>query len=209
LKFPVTEIFSFDGYLLLKDTIDVTSGWNIVGSLSYPVDVSTITSNPPGLVTSEFVGFENGYVSSDSIQPGKAYWVKVSGNGQLILSTNPLLNASNRIRIVPTSELPPTPPDVEPNTNNPTIPNEFVLEQNYPNPFNPTTNFGLRIADFGLVTLKVFNVLGVEVATVFNETMEPGVYNMRWDASTLPSGLYFYKLTAGSFTDVKKLVLMK
>ncbi|MBI5216674.1 MAG: S8 family serine peptidase [Ignavibacteriae bacterium] len=219
MKFNSVETIPVDGYLLLNDSIDVVNGWNIIGSLSYPVDVATITSEPAGLVTSEFVGFENGYFSSDSIMPGKAYWVKVSGNGKLLLSTNPLLNASNRIHIIPTTELPPPPPEGDGNDNHPVKPSEFALEQNYPNPFNPTTNFGLRIADFsanggsasggGFVTLKVFNVIGVEVATVLNEAMEPGVYNIQWNASALPSGLYFYKLTAGSFTDVKKLILMK
>ncbi len=215
MKFDSTETFPVDGYLLLHDSVDVLNGWNIIGSLSYPVNVTTITSVPPGLVTSEFVGFDNGYFSSDSIQPGKAYWVKVSGNGKLILATNPLVNATNRIRIIPTTELPPSPPDGEPNTNNPIIPSEFALEQNYPNPFNPVTviRYSLPVGQLGKLsynaTLKVYNVIGVEVATLVNEIQSAGYKSVQFNAGGLPSGLYMYKLTAGSFTDVKKLVLMK
>ncbi|MBI5215405.1 MAG: T9SS type A sorting domain-containing protein [Ignavibacteriae bacterium] len=88
-------------------------------------------------------------------------------------------------------------------------PLEFAMIQNYPNPFNPTTNFGLRIANFELVTLKVYDVLGREVATILNEKKEPGEYTIEWDASNVPSGIYFYKMTAGKFSDVKKLLLIK
>jgi hypothetical protein len=86
---------------------------------------------------------------------------------------------------------------------------EFSLEQNYPNPFNPTTNFGFRISDFGFVTLRIYDVLGREVATLVNETRPTGVYTVRWDASSLPSGVYFYQLRTGDFVETKKLVLAK
>ena len=90
-----------------------------------------------------------------------------------------------------------------------TSPPQYSLMQNYPNPFNPTTNFGFRIADCELVTLKVFDVLGREVSTLVNEVRPAGAYAIRWDASSLPSGVYFYQLRAGSFVDAKKLLLAK
>jgi len=93
---------------------------------------------------------------------------------------------------------------------------EYALHQNYPNPFNPTTDFGYRIADFGFVSLKVYDVLGREVATLVNEVKQPGAYSVRWNASGYPSGVYLYRLSAvGSngaaqnFQSVKKLVLVK
>ncbi|MBI5215404.1 MAG: T9SS type A sorting domain-containing protein [Ignavibacteriae bacterium] len=89
------------------------------------------------------------------------------------------------------------------------LPLEFALLQNYPNPFNPSTDFGFRISDFGLVTLKIYDVLGREVTMLVNEEKEPGEYTVQWDASNFPSGVYFYKLTAGKFSDVKKLLLVK
>ena len=89
------------------------------------------------------------------------------------------------------------------------VPNVFSLSQNYPNPFNPSTNFGFRIVEFGFVSLKVFDVLGREVATLVNEEMQPGSYEVTWDASRFPSGVYFYRLTAGSFHSTKKLSLIR
>ena len=89
------------------------------------------------------------------------------------------------------------------------IPAEFALGQNYPNPFNPTTNVELRVATRALVQVRVFNVLGVEVATLVNEIREPGVYVVRWNASTLSSGIYLCQMKAGAFVQTRKMVLMK
>ena len=86
---------------------------------------------------------------------------------------------------------------------------EFTFEQNYPNPFNQTTKIEFRIADFGFVSLKIYDVLGNEVAILVNEEKEPGVYEIEFDGSKLSSGVYLYRLTAGEFSDVKKLVLLK
>ncbi len=73
----------------------------------------------------------------------------------------------------------------------------LALYQNYPNPFNPSTTFEFRVSALEFVTLKVFDVLGREVATLVNEVRHAGVYAVRWDASSLPSGVYFYRLRAG------------
>jgi len=89
------------------------------------------------------------------------------------------------------------------------LPREFGLEQNYPNPFNPTTDIGFEIADFGLVRLSVYDLLGGEVAVLVNEKKGPGRYRVQFDARNLASGVYFYRLDAGSFTSVKKLVLLR
>ncbi|MDI6765525.1 MAG: alpha-amylase family glycosyl hydrolase [Bacteroidota bacterium] len=80
------------------------------------------------------------------------------------------------------------------------ITKEFYLSQNYPNPFNPITNFEFRISEFGIVSLKVYNLLGQEVATLVNEHMQPGSYKVSWDASQIPSGVYFYRLSVGSIS---------
>lgn len=89
------------------------------------------------------------------------------------------------------------------------LPREFALMQNYPNPFNPTTNFEFRIANRGLVKLRVFDVLGRRISTLVNEVRAPGTYTVRWDASSLSSGVYFYQLRAGDFFETKKMVLTK
>ncbi len=88
-------------------------------------------------------------------------------------------------------------------------PTEFSLGQNYPNPFNPSTTINYSIPEFSFVTLKVYDVLGSEVATLVNEDKSVGSYEVEFDANELTSGIYFYKIQAGSFVETKKMVLMK
>jgi photosystem II stability/assembly factor-like uncharacterized protein len=88
-------------------------------------------------------------------------------------------------------------------------PNTFSLGQNYPNPFNPTTNIEFRISEFGFVSLKVYDVLGNEVATLVNEEKSAGTYDVEFDARDLTSGMYFYQLQAGTFIKTRKMVLIK
>ncbi len=88
-------------------------------------------------------------------------------------------------------------------------PHSFSLYQNYPNPFNPSTNIEYRIPNTEFVTLEVYDVLGREVAALVNERKLPGTYDVEWNASSLSSGVYFYRLQAGSFTETKKLLLIK
>jgi hypothetical protein len=89
------------------------------------------------------------------------------------------------------------------------LPTDFSLTQNYPNPFNPTTNINFSIQQSGLVTLKVFNVLGQEVATLVNQNMQPGKYSVDFNASELSSGVFVYQLTAGTYSSTKKMMLLK
>jgi len=89
------------------------------------------------------------------------------------------------------------------------IPVNFSLSQNYPNPFNPSTTIRFSIPEESFVTIKVFNILGEEITTLINENIVSGNYEVEFDASKLPSGIYFYKLQAGSFIESKKMVLMK
>jgi 1,4-alpha-glucan branching enzyme len=89
------------------------------------------------------------------------------------------------------------------------IPEQFALSQNYPNPFNPTTQLQFAISKLQMVTLKVYDVLGREVATLLNETKSPGTYTVDFDGAHLTSGVYFYKLTAGNFSEVRKMLLIR
>lgn len=88
-------------------------------------------------------------------------------------------------------------------------PKNFTLDQNYPNPFNPGTTISFSISVRANVTLKVFDMMGKEVATLVNGNTEAGSYKALFDASQLSSGMYFYTLTAGSFTSTKKMLLLK
>jgi beta-glucosidase len=88
-------------------------------------------------------------------------------------------------------------------------PQRFQLFPNYPNPFNPSTTIKYQIPQTSLVTLKVFDILGREIAFLVNEEKSVGTYNIQWDASTRSSGVYFYRLHAGSFIETKKMILLK
>ncbi|MBZ0203613.1 MAG: T9SS type A sorting domain-containing protein [Ignavibacteria bacterium] len=94
-------------------------------------------------------------------------------------------------------------------TGNTLIPESFALHQNYPNPFNPITNIKYDIAKAGFVSLKIYDVLGKEAATLINGEVIAGSYEYEFDASGLPSGVYFYRLVTDGFKDVKKMSLIK
>ena len=89
------------------------------------------------------------------------------------------------------------------------FPLKFSLSQNYPNPFNPATSIEYRVASTEYITLKVYDVLGREVATLVNEEKHPGSYDVVFDGSELSSGIYFYKIQAGNFVETKKMILLK
>jgi hypothetical protein len=89
------------------------------------------------------------------------------------------------------------------------IPTEYSLEQNYPNPFNPSTKIEYSLSEASFVQLKVYDVLGNEVATLVNEDQSAGTYRTDFIGADLTSGIYFYKLQAGSFIETKKMILMK
>jgi len=96
---------------------------------------------------------------------------------------------------------------------NPSKLKSFELFANYPNPFNPSTKIEFRISNFGFVSLKIYDILGKEVATLVNEEKQPGTYEVEFNTSSIKhlpsSGIYFYSLEAGSFKQTKKMILTK
>lgn len=89
------------------------------------------------------------------------------------------------------------------------IPNDFMLSQNYPNPFNPSTKINFSIPNSSNVVLKIYNELGAEVASLVEGYRNAGSYEVNFDASGLSSGIYFYKIQTGSFSETKKMMLIK
>ncbi|MFC2133956.1 T9SS type A sorting domain-containing protein [Bacteroidota bacterium] len=89
------------------------------------------------------------------------------------------------------------------------VPVEFSLEQNYPNPFNPTTKIRFTVPESGIVTLKVYNLLGQEVATLMNRDLNAGTYDVNFNATAFSSGVYFYTVRINNFTATKKMMLLK
>jgi photosystem II stability/assembly factor-like uncharacterized protein len=135
-----------------------------------------------------FTSANTGYIASDIYYPGEIGYIFKTTNG-----------GATWIKPV-----------------NNEFPTEYRLEQNYPNPFNPVTSIKFQVAGVGhpeysgqTVTLQVFDLLGKEVAVLVNDKLQAGTYEVTFDAVDLTSGIYFYKLTAGKFTDTKKLVLIK
>jgi hypothetical protein len=217
-KFTKPKI-TFAGTTIIEDTIPVTARWNIVGSISSPIEAHAVQSNPPGLVTSNFYGYDGtNYFIADTLYPGRGYWVKVNEDAEMILSASSSINHLNCLKITAIEELPPPPPESE--TSEPyrpgqkQLPVKFALQQNYPNPFNPTTTIRFTLQDAGYTTLKVYDIFGRDVATLVNEKLDAGEHEVKWNPSTssgqmLSSGVYFYRLQTQPFTETKKLLILR
>jgi serine protease len=210
VKFDSAELVDITGFKFEKDTIDVIDKWNMIGCPSEYIPVDSISSIPGGIITSNFFGYDGStYKKVDTLKPGYGYWVKVNQKGQLILRNNSSIAMMNRIKIRPTSETPPPPPDGDNISNIENRISNFALEQNYPNPFNPSTIIHYQLPVDSWVTLKIYNLLGVEIAILINEDKKVGRYEVEFDASTLPSGVYFYRLIAGDYASTNKFLLLK
>lgn len=123
--------------------------------------------------------------------------------------TGVIYYSANRYKLVPRNNADfGTITDVQ-ITNEGVIPEAFSLDQNYPNPFNPTTTIVYSLPISSPVTLKVYNVLGQEVESLVNAVQAPGTYRVTFDASSLSTGVYFYRIEAGNFARVRKLLLLK
>lgn len=135
--------------------------------------------------------------NSTGLTPNSSY------AGNLNIGSNDPLRPVKTIRV----RLNVGPTDVQNNTLG--IPSAFSLSQNYPNPFNPSTKISYAIPTEGLVRLSIYNILGRQVATLVNDFRRAGYYDADFNASDLASGLYFYKLESGSFTETKRMLLIK
>ncbi len=93
--------------------------------------------------------------------------------------------------------------------NTSTIPDKFKLSQNYPNPFNPNTHLRIEIPELRYVRLTVFDILGREITTLVNQQLSPGKYEVEFNAENYPSGVYYYRLTSGNYSETKKMILLR
>ncbi|MBI5021645.1 MAG: T9SS type A sorting domain-containing protein [Ignavibacteriales bacterium] len=327
IKFPHDFTAYLAGEPIEGDTIQIQSGWNIIGSVANPISTQSISTTPADIISSRYFGYSTSYFSADSIMPGKGYWVKASEPGTLILRQNnsallknqsfsdDILSGMNKITIsdaVNNSQtlyfaykssidpdnftLPPLPPvdgfdvrftngsqvfdfsdnkknveakinlqafippvklewnisdnqqnyfslfdeqgenkitslnsksgsftidDIESNnlylnieTDSKQIPIEYSLMQNIPNPFNPSTIINYQLPSDNYVTVEVYNILGEKIATLVNEFQAAGLKSVTWNASSLPSGVYYYEIAArnlngSAFRDVKKMILLR
>ncbi len=204
LKFSSSQTVSFAGREVAHDTIPVQAGWNLIGSTTHPLAASELGSTTPGMALSQVFGYSGTYAVVDSLRPGTGYWIKTNLTGQLTFGSSGT-NAPQQRLVADVSELPPPPDGATPAA----LPSTFSLKQNYPNPFNPTTHIAYELPRAGLVSLKVYNILGQEVTALVDGEQAAGRYTARWNAAAVPSGVYIYRLQAGGYREVKKMVLLR
>lgn len=178
-----TGTVSLTGEAVDRETVAVGTGWSIIGSITDPVTVASITSVPESIVTSKFYGYDGGYQEADTILPGEGYWVKVSEPGGLILTTDTAgIAPAARIRVVDDGDRPPPPPGSGSGDGSP-LPDRFSVAQNYPNPFNATTRIVYTLPEPSVVSLTIFDLLGREVATIDEGVRPAGVLSAEWDGT--------------------------
>ena len=217
IKSTSTNMRFITGFPIESDSIQVSPGWNLIGSISSPLPVAIITSEPPGLTVSQFFGYSGQYAADDTLHPGTGYWIKVGQAGEIFLSSEGSGGSisKNKIRIIPISELPPPPPFANGDKTQ-EIPDEYNMEQNYPNPFNPVTKIRYALPAMSEVRLTVYNILGQEVTKLVDGVQDAGYKEIDWNASSYMSGIYFYRIQAISaadpthtFSQVRKMLLIK
>lgn len=168
-----------------------TNGETVFGNVfrrSFPNSTGTVINNAAGTQTFTFT-----YYKDPLWQDSTLYTMAFIQND----ADKTILNAGRPGMLV----------GIEPYKNE--TPANYSLSQNFPNPFNPTTNIKFSLPESGFVTLKVYNILGKEVQTLMEGNQQRGTYTATFDASNLPSGVYFYTLKTNSFTETKKMMLVK
>jgi hypothetical protein len=213
----VTALRSTGGYLFAGTSHGSTDGvfvsadtgktWTL--SKTIPVVTSMLTIGSNIFVGSYGDGVwltKNDGASWNQVNDGlssNAYYVlSLASNGQFLFDGTGSASVWRR----PLSQMITLPAAVHETYLQPKI---FSLEQNYPNPFNPSTTIQFSLAKTGFTTLKIFTLLGMEVATLYSENLDAGIHTKDWSAAGLSSGIYFYRLRAGSFVETKKLIVMK
>jgi len=157
-----------------------------------PGPVETRVSLVPPGTTESWISLDIPLTEFAPVDLTNVFQFKFDGNGTIYLDNIFFSTMLSDVKELPNS-----------------FPSDFVLEQNYPNPFNPATNIRFSLPEANQVTLKVYDMLGQEVVTLVNEFMSAGTFEISFDASDLPTGIYTYSLTAGNFQSVKKMMLIK
>lgn len=177
--------FSFSPQSLTINVGDAVRWTNVSGLHNVLADDGSFTSGNPAPATWEYTftftaAGNNPYYCEPHGGPGG------SGMSGVVIVQNPVSVDDDKI-----------------------IADKFELKQNYPNPFNPSTRINYSVPSTSIVNLKVYDILGNEVAVLVNEEKQAGNYEMNFNASELTGGVYFYQLTTNSFVDTKKMILMK
>ncbi|MHC1738731.1 MAG: DUF5074 domain-containing protein [Ignavibacteriaceae bacterium] len=213
LTFSVVAAYSVPSYGIDKDISVDNSGNNLyfISSLNSIVKFNPDNSTAEEIVPSTFMtNYYYGYkfepvTRKHYVLDAKSFLVSGSLN---IHSENGTLENSYTTSQIPRRVLFKY-TDATSGVREEKLPETFTLSQNYPNPFNPATNINFEIAHNSFVTLKVFDIMGNEIASLISSEYAPGEYQVTFNPANLPSGIYFYTLTAGDFTNTKKMQLIK
>jgi hypothetical protein len=163
-------------------TIDLTLSDGVTLVQSYIADISTLGGGSAAV-------FASGFLNTSANQNGEAFGIFFAlADGTVGRFPEGVTSVEN----IPGA-----------------VPDNFTLSQNFPNPFNPNTTINFTIPNSEFVTLKIYNILGSEIAKIVSENLSAGSYNFNFDAQNLASGVYFYELKAGTFTQIKKMNLLK
>jgi hypothetical protein len=193
-----------------------TTWTDVEGNLAGPTGPSVrwATIFYLGTQLNVFLGTSIGVLSTTALNGSSTVWAQAAANeiGNVLIGymdyrpSDRTLAIGTHARGVFTTQFPSGPTGVGENS---FVPETFSLNQNYPNPFNPITTISFVIGHSSFATLKVFDVNGKEIATLVSKELPAGEYKRTFDASNLPSGIYFYQLKAGNFTQTKKMTLLK
>lgn len=200
-------------------------GWHMIGSVASQVDFSDPQDIPDSSVVAAF-GWnpvEQTYSRTTTLEPGKGYWIAVAQKCELTVgSTSPISDArtaqstSWEVFAARFGDTPPEPPCMPTSVKNPSLqsmPPEFSLSQNYPNPFNPATQIDYGLPRGAFVRLEVYNALGQKVRTLVAEAKAAGYHSILWQGTndfgqSVPSGIYFIRIKAGTFLSVRKILFL-
>ena len=194
ISFSTTYTITDSGFSFTPSSLTINIGDAVnfgLGSSHTVREVSQATWNANGTTSNGGFDLPNGGGTVVFNQAGTHYYVCVP-HASLGMKGTITVNAATDVKTI--SE---------------TIPENFILMQNYPNPFNPVTTISFSLPSKSFVSLKVFDALGREVATLANEELPAGNHSRQWNGGNMSSGIYFYRLQSGSFIETKKLILLK
>ncbi|GEM_PF-2802038 len=174
--------------LRIAYSLDSLAHWTSLGPVIVP-DTSIMARIPPRYFTSDSLATADNLTMTDVGTGGTSIYIAFARATGTI--DNTLVGTTTGI------------------TEKNLVPSAYALSQNYPNPFNPSTNFSYQVGKLSFVSVKIYDVLGREVATLVNESKQAGTYPATWNATGFGSGIYFCKMQSGSFTDTKKILLVK
>jgi photosystem II stability/assembly factor-like uncharacterized protein len=209
IKMQNTSLTTLSGFTSTNWTTVYSGTYTAVQGFNY-LDLQTPFAYSQGSNLLIEVCFNNATWTYNSVvystsKPGMTYHGHadlVTTDGCISITTGQVYNNRPNICFI-------TSPVTGNGNTNVNLPKEYKLCQNYPNPFNPVTKIKYDIVKSGNVNLKIYDILGKEVAALVNEQLQPGTYEIEWNASSFSSGVYFYKLTSGVFTDTKRMLLIK